>query len=327
MTQPLIETVDIRKSFPVRPRAFARPLQLKAVDGVSLRLDEGDTLGIAGESGSGKSTLGKLLLGLLQPDGGEVIYRGTPLRRVSGKSLLGFRKEVQMIFQDPFSSLNPRMRIGDAIAEPLLIHGLAAPAARREKVRDLMEKVGLREEHFHRYPHEFSGGQRQRIGIARALAVSPRLLIADEPVSALDLSIQAQIINLLQDLKQRYALSLIIIAHDLSVLRHMSDRIAVMYLGRIVEAGRTDDIFNRFFHPYTEALLSAIPGIGKTGRLAPPPLKGDIPNPIDPPPGCPFHTRCPYARPELCAEVVPLLEEKEPGHFAACHFSDDLFRR
>lgn len=327
MTQPLLETVDIRKSFPVRPQAFARPLKLRAVDGVSLRLEEGDTVGLAGESGSGKSTLGKLLLGLLHPDEGEVIFRGAPLRRVSGKDLLGFRKEVQMIFQDPFSSLNPRMRVGDAIAEPLIIHGLAEPAARKGIVRDLLEKVGLREEHMNRYPHEFSGGQRQRIGIARALAVSPRILIADEPVSALDLSIQAQIINLLQDMKKRYALSLIIIAHDLSVLRHMCDRIAVMYLGRIVESGRTDDIFRNFLNPYTEALLSAIPGIGKTGFQAPPPLKGDIPNPISPPPGCPFHTRCPYSRPEFCASAIPPLEEKKPGHFAACHFSDDLFAR
>jgi peptide/nickel transport system ATP-binding protein len=327
MTQPLLETVDISKSFPVRPRAFSRPIQLKAVDGVSLRLSEGETLGLAGESGSGKSTLGKLLLGLLRPDEGEVFYRGTPLAQVSGKGLLGFRKQVQMIFQDPFSSLNPRMRVGDAIAEPLLIHGLAQPSTLRGMVLDLMEKVGLSEEHFHRYPHEFSGGQRQRVGIARALAVSPLLLIADEPVSALDLSIQAQIINLLQDLKNHYALSLIIIAHDLSVLRHMCDRIAVMYLGKIVEAGSTDDIFNGFLHPYTEALLSAIPVIGKTGRPAPPPLKGDIPNPIDPPPGCPFHTRCPYSRPEVCAAAIPDLEEKKPGHYAACHFSADLFRR
>lgn len=327
MTHPLIETVDIMKSFPVRPTAFGRPLQLKAVNGVTLRLSEGDTLGLAGESGSGKSTLGKLLLGLLRPDGGEVLYRGTPLRNVTRKGLLSFRKEVQMIFQDPFSSLNPRMRVGDAIAEPLRIHGLADPSALHGLVRELMENVGLSNEHFYRYPHEFSGGQRQRIGIARALAVSPRLLIADEPVSALDLSIQAQIINLLQDLKKNYSLSLIVIAHDLSVLRHMCDRIAIMYLGKIVEIGMTDDVFNGFLHPYTEALLAAIPNIGKTLRQAPPPLKGDMPNPIDPPPGCPFHTRCPYSRPEVCAAVVPGLEEKEPGHYAACHFSADLFRK
>jgi len=327
MTQPLIEAVDIRKSFPVRPRAFARPLQLNAVNGVSLQLCEGETLGLAGESGSGKSTLGKVLLGLLQPDDGEVVYRGTPLHRLSGKDLLGFRKEVQMIFQDPYSSLNPRMRVGDAIAEPLLIHGLAEPSSRKDLVRQLLVKVGLSDDHYHRYPHEFSGGQRQRIGIARALAVSPRLLIADEPVSALDLSIQAQIINLLQDLKKHYELSLIIIAHDLSVLRHMCDRIAVMYLGRIVEVGRTDALFGGFLHPYTEALLAAIPGAGKTVLQAPPPLKGDMPNPIAPPPGCPFHTRCPYSRPEICAAGMPVLEEKEPGHCAACHFSSDLFRK
>jgi peptide/nickel transport system ATP-binding protein len=327
MTHPLIETADIRKSFPVRPRAFARPLRLNAVNGISFRLSEGETLGLAGESGSGKSTLGKLLLGLLRPDHGEVIYRGTPLHLVSGRDLLGFRKEVQMIFQDPFSSLNPRMRVGDAIAEPLLIHGLAKPSSCTGRVSELLEKVGLSQDHYHRYPHEFSGGQRQRIGIARALAVSPRLLIADEPVSALDLSIQAQIINLLQDLKKHYELSLIIIAHDLSVLRHMCDRIAVMYLGRIVEAGTTDALFGGVLHPYTEALLAAIPGTGKTLRQAPPPLKGDMPNPIAPPPGCPFHTRCPYSKPETCAAAVPVLEEKEPGHSAACHFSKDLFRK
>ena len=325
MNQPLLETSDISKFFQVRQTPFTAPVPLKAVNGVSLQLGEGETLGIAGESGSGKSTLGKLLLRLLRPDGGEVRYRGKALGDLAGDELLRFRKDVQMIFQDPYSSLNPRMRVGDIIGEPLKIHGLCAPAGYREQVSRLMTRVGLTDEHFFRYPHEFSGGQRQRIGIARALAVSPRLIIADEPVSALDLSIQAQIINLLQELKEEFALSFVMIAHDLSVLRHMSNRIAVMYLGSIVEMGKTDHVFNGCLHPYTEALLSAIPHVEGASRRKRIVLRGDIPSPLAPPSGCPFHPRCPYAEPEICAKRVPPLEEKQPGHLAACHFSARLF--
>jgi len=326
MTQPLLETRGVRKSFPVRRDPFSRPLHLKAVSGVTLSLHPGETLGLAGESGSGKSTLGKLMLRLLQPDDGEILFCGTPLNSLTGKELLDFRKNVQMIFQDPYSSLNPRMRVGDIIAEPLAIHGESASRRYRDQVLGIMSRVGLTEEHFFRYPHEFSGGQRQRIGIARALAVSPRLIVADEPVSALDLSIQAQILNLLKELRTEYSLSFILIAHDLSVLRYMSDRIAIMYLGAIVEIGRTEDVFSRYLHPYTQALLSAVPQMDSTSRKKRIVLKGDIPTPLAPPSGCPFHTRCPYARKDPCYTIPPLLEEHEQGHLAACHFSCQLFR-
>lgn len=325
MTHTLLETRCISKSFPVKTGPFRGPVPLRAVNGVSLSVGEGETLGLAGESGSGKSTLGKLLLRLLRPDDGTVLYRGKSLSDLAGEDLLRFRKDVQMIFQDPYSSLNPRMRVGDIIGEPLKIHGLKPGEGYRERLVGLAGRVGLSEEHLLRYPHEFSGGQRQRIGIARALAVSPRLIVADEPVSALDLSIQAQIINLLQELKKEFSLSFVLIAHDLSVLRHMSDRIAVMYLGTIVEMGNARDVFNRCLHPYTEALLSAAPHVEGRGHRKRVVLKGDIPSPLSPPAGCPFHPRCPYAVPEICAERVPSLEEKRPAHLAACHFSDRLF--
>lgn len=321
MNQPLLEARNIRKYFTVKPGPFAAALSLKAVNGVSIQLHEGETLGLAGESGSGKSTLGKLLLRLLVPDEGEVLFRNRSLDSLTAKELLTFRKETQMIFQDPYSSLNPRMRVGDIIGEPIKIHGTADFAGYREKVHILMKRVGLSGDYFSRYPHEFSGGQRQRIGIARALAVSPRIIIADEPVSALDVSIQAQIINLLQELKTEFKLSFLIIAHDLSVLHHMCDRIAVMYLGAIVEIGDTDQIFSRYLHPYTEALLSAVPQLETQARAKRIILKGDIPSPLAPPAGCPFHPRCPYAQPEVCSVIPPPLEEKKPGHYAACHFS------
>lgn len=326
MNHILLETRGISKSFPVRTGPFKGPVPLRAVNDVTLSLGEGETLGIAGESGSGKSTLGKLLLRLLKPDGGTALYRGRSLSNLKGKELLGFRKDVQMIFQDPYSSLNPRMRVGDIIGEPLKIHGLAAGEEYRERLIGLARRVGLSEEHLLRYPHEFSGGQRQRIGIARSLAVSPKVIVADEPVSALDLSIQAQIINLLQELKQEYSLSFILIAHDLTVLRHMSDRIAVMYLGSIVEMGKARDVFNRCLHPYTEALLSAVPRVEGENRGTRIVLKGDVPSPLSPPAGCPFHPRCPYADPEICSVRIPLLEEKKSAHLAACHFSDRLFQ-
>jgi peptide/nickel transport system ATP-binding protein len=324
MKQLLLEAKNIHKSFPVKPGPFARALSLKAVNGVSFRLEEGETLGLAGESGSGKSTLGKLLLKLLTPDEGEIMFRGKSQDSFTARELLSFRKETQMIFQDPYSSLNPRMRIGDIIGEPIKIHKSSVSAGYHEQIVALMKRVGLNEEYFSRYPHEFSGGQRQRIGIARALAVSPRLIIADEPVSALDVSIQAQIINLLQELKAEFNLSFIIIAHDLSVLHHMSDRIAIMYLGAIVEMGTTEQVFSRYLHPYTEALLSAVPHLEKQDRRKKIVLKGDIPSPLDPPSGCPFHPRCPYARLEVCAVTPPPLEEKRSGHLAACHFCLNL---
>ncbi len=324
--KPVIEAIHLKKYFTVNTSAFAKPQQLKALDGVDLRLNEGETVGLAGESGCGKSTAGKILVNLLQPDEGTVSYRGKALAALDKPERVAFRKDVQMIFQDPYSSLNPRMRVGDIIGEPLLIHRSLTRSEYRNAVLDLMNKVGLSEGHFFRYPHEFSGGQRQRIGIARALAVSPRLIVADEPVSALDLSIQAQIINLLQQLKSEFSISFLIIAHDLSVIHHMCDRIEIMYLGKIVERGTNNDIFSGYLHPYTEALISAMPRLDHDPARKRIILKGDIPTPLDPPTGCPFHTRCPYAVLPVCAEEIPLLEEKEPGHWASCHFSSKLFR-
>ena len=324
MNMPILATESISKRYQIKGVSGART-SLTALDRISLAVVEGETLGIAGESGCGKSTLAKIMAGLLAAEEGTVSFEGTDIAALGAEQRPLFRRFVQMVFQDPFSSLNPRMRIGDAIAEPVMIHGLAERHRVRDAVTALMLQVGLGADQYDRFPHEFSGGQRQRIGIARALAAQPRLLLADEPVSSLDISIQAQIINLLQDLKQRHGLTMVMISHDLGVLRHISDRIAVMYLGALVELAPATELFSRNRHPYTRLLLSAIPRIRRD--LSEPRQNipaGDLPSLAALPQGCRFHPRCPYAV-ERCRSESPALEEQKPGHFAACHLSGSLF--
>lgn len=322
--EPLLEVRNLTKSFVSDPGLWGgKPQTLRAVDGVSFCLRPGETLGLVGESGCGKSTTGKTLLRLLEPDGGEILFRGEDIVQRSTRSMRLLRREMQMIFQDPYASLNPRQRIGDAIAEPLIIHRLAKGSALRQEVLRLLKTVGLNEDHIDRYPHEFSGGQRQRIGIARALAVRPSLIVADEPVSALDLSIQAQVINLLQDIQEQFSLTYLFIAHDLSVVEHISDRVAVMYLGRIVELADATALYRAPRHPYSEALLNAVPVPDPDRRRPRRLLQGELPSPLAPPQGCHFHPRCPYAR-ELCHDVYPSLTDTGSGHLAACHFSEEV---
>ncbi len=315
----LVEVKDLKKYYSVTTGLLARNIgDVKAVDGVSLDIYDGETLGLVGESGCGKSTLGRTLLRLEEPTSGKILFRGQDITSLDKKGLTNLRRDIQMIFQDPQSSLDPRMRVADTIGEALLIHGMKDEKERFNRIKELLERVGLEADHALRYPHEFSGGQKQRIGIARALAVNPKLIVADEPVSALDVSIQAQILNLLSDLKVEFGLSYLFIAHDLSVIRYISDRIAVMYLGKIVEMAPKEHIFDHPLHPYTEALLSAAlkpDPHSKKERII---LQGDVPSPMNPPPGCRFHTRC-HKAVEDSPRLEPPLIEWEPGHWVACH--------
>jgi oligopeptide transport system ATP-binding protein len=322
---PLVRVTDVKKHFPTGG-AFGRGAVVRAVDGVSFDIASGETLGLVGESGCGKSTLGRVIMQLQPATSGSIEFEGRELTKMHGNELRMVRQRMQIIFQDPYASLNPRMAIGDIIAEPLQNFGLGNKREREKRVQEVMRVCGLNPNFTNRYPHEFSGGQRQRIGIARALVLTPSLIVADEPISALDVSIQAQIVNLLEDLQNEFKLTYLFIAHDLSVVRHVSDRVAVMYLGKIVEIATSRDVYDTPLHPYTKVLLSSIPNPDPEVEASRKPilLKGEIPSPINPPSGCRFHTRCPIAQFPICSEVEPPLEMKASGHVAACHFAGKL---
>jgi oligopeptide transport system ATP-binding protein len=318
---PLLQVRHVKKYFPIRKGVLQREVaRVHAVDDVSFAVRQGETLGLVGESGCGKSTLGRTLVRLLEPTDGEIVFEGNPIQGLGTRRLRPLRREMQMVFQDPYASLNPRKRVGTIVSDPMRIHNLGNRAEQKRRVGEILETVGLSPEHYNRFPHEFSGGQRQRIGIARALALRPKLIIADEPVSALDVSIQSQMLNLLEDLQNEFQLTFVFIAHDLGVVRHVSDRIAVMYLGKIVELSPAEELYTRPIMPYTEALLSAVPIpdpdlAEKRERIV---LEGDVPSPINPPTGCRFHPRCRYAT-GVCKEIEPPLVDYGNGHLAACH--------
>ncbi|HEY2740930.1 MAG TPA: dipeptide ABC transporter ATP-binding protein [Gaiellaceae bacterium] len=318
---PLLEVRHVKKYFPIRSGVLQREVaRVHAVDDVSFAVHEGETLGLVGESGCGKSTLGRTIVRLLEPTDGEVIFQGRQIGHLGTRQLRPLRREMQMVFQDPYASLNPRKRVGTIVSDPMRIHDLGSRAEQKRRVGEILETVGLSPEHYNRFPHEFSGGQRQRIGIARALALRPKLIVADEPVSALDVSIQSQMLNLLDDLQNEFRLTFLFIAHDLGVVRHVSDRIAVMYLGKLVELSPADELYTRPIMPYTEALLSAVPIpdpdlAAKRERIV---LEGDVPSPINPPSGCRFHPRCRYAT-DVCQQLEPPLVDYGNGHLAACH--------
>jgi oligopeptide/dipeptide ABC transporter ATP-binding protein len=315
----LLEVKGLKKYFPIRTGLFGKTQgYVKAVDDVTFSVEEGETLGIVGESGCGKSTTGRTILRLVEPTEGEVIFQGTNLSRLNSRELRAVRRDLQIVFQDPYASLNPRMTIGAILEEPLKIHQQATATERKKKVMELLEIVGLTEHHYDRYPHEFSGGQRQRIGIARALITRPKLVIADEPVSALDVSIQSQILNLMKDLQAQFKLTYIFISHDLSVVRHISDRVGVMYLGRMVELAPKQKLYTNPLHPYTQALLSAVPQPDPRKTRERILLSGDVPSPANPPAGCAFHTRC-HACMEICKTERPVFRETSDGHWVACH--------
>ena len=326
MSAPLLEVRGLRKYFPVRRGLFSRIVgQVRAVDGVSLDIQPGETLGLVGESGCGKTTTGRAILRLIEPTAGSVRFEGQELTKLPAREMRALRRRIQVVFQDPYSSLNPRLTVGSMIGEALAIHGIARGALARSRIAELLLSVGLAADHAKRYPHEFSGGQRQRIGIARALAVEPRLIVLDEPVSALDVSIQAQIVNLLQELQQRLGLAYLFVAHDLSVVEHISTRVAVMYLGRIVETSGRDELYATPRHPYTQSLLSAVPVADPAMRRPRIVLPGDVPSPAHPPTGCHFHPRCFLAQSSgglaRCRAEMPELREVAPGHQVACHFA------